>query len=153
MRPFRGHLVRIHVPPPRGVGVEIHSLRALQVSKALDSLDLYFTNIIEAERAHAGPFYATFGLPFQGGQNRKNRDCAGSRRAVVSLFGELILVGIREWLVSFPRRCVHVYRVNGCGRVSLPVLLSLLVRVISSFDTLLAYCLYHLESTEPPTTL
>ena len=75
-----------------GVGVEISSSCVLQVSVCLYTLYIYFTDITEVYRANPGPFRAIFDLPRWGGQNRKNRDCARTRRAIVSRFSTLILV-------------------------------------------------------------
>jgi len=50
--------------------------RVLQVNNHLDTLYIYFTNVGELERAYPGQFRAVFDTPRQGGQNRKNRDCA-----------------------------------------------------------------------------
>ena len=50
--------------------------RVLQVSNCLDILYIYYTDIVELERAHPGPFRVIFDPPCYGGQNHKNRDYA-----------------------------------------------------------------------------
>jgi hypothetical protein len=76
---------------------------------------IYVTDTDEVERAHAGPFRATFDPPLQGGRNRKNRDFAGTQRAVVSFFWAVITVGILEGTVPSPRRRILFSRPGRYG--------------------------------------
>jgi hypothetical protein len=55
--------MRVRLPSPRGVGVEICLPRVPQVSGDLDFSCIYVTDIDEVERAHAGSFRAVFDPP------------------------------------------------------------------------------------------
>ena len=109
-----------------------------------------FTDIIEGDRAHPGPFRAIFGPPSQGGQNRKNRDCARTRCAVVSTFGAHTLVCIPERITPLPRRRVYVCRFGCGGRVSTLIVVSHSVRLFLSLDTFLTYSTHCFRWGKPP---
>ena len=121
------------------MGVEISVLCALQVSTCLDTLYIYFTNILEVYRAHPGSFCAIFDLPCWGGQNRKNRDYARTRRAIGSWFGTLILVPMFVGFAPLPRCRIHICLFGNGGRVSTHILLPRLVRSLQSLGALLTY--------------
>ena len=59
--------------------MQIRSCILLQVSTYLDTLDVYYTDLNEGNRAHVGQFCAIFDPSCQGGRNRKNRDSLGAR--------------------------------------------------------------------------
>ena len=122
-----------------GVGVEISSLCALQVSTCLDALYIYFTNILEVYRAHPGPFRTIFDLPRWGGQNRKSRDYARTRRAIGSWFRSLILVPMFVGFAPLPRCRIHICLFGNGGHVSTHILLPHLVRSLQSLSALLTY--------------
>ncbi|KAF9643559.1 hypothetical protein BDM02DRAFT_3264038 [Thelephora ganbajun] len=71
----------------------------------------------EVERAHTGPFCATFDPPSLGGQNHNFHDCARPQRAVVSPFGAPIWVCIYEGIAPLPRRRVYFFCLGRYGRI------------------------------------
>jgi len=131
--------------------VQIRSCVLLQVSTYLDTLDVYYTDLNEGNRAYVGQFCAIFDPSRQGGRNRKNRDCALTRRAIISPSRALILVYIGKEITSLPCSRVPIFHLGRCGRDSTHFLLLLLVRLILLLDTLLTCFTCYLESTEPLT--
>ena len=80
-----------------------------------------------------------------GGQNRKNRDCARTRRVIDSRFGALILVHIRVKYAFLPRRRVHFCLFGIDGRVSSYILLPHFVRSLRSLGALLTFFTDYIE--------
>ena len=155
LRPFSGHPALGWVPSPPGleVRVEIPFSCALQMRTYLGTLDVHFSDVIKGNWPLLGLFNVIFGPSRQGGRNHKNRDCAWTRRIIVSPFRILILVHIFEQTTLFPHCRVNIFRLGRSWCASTCFLPPTLVRLFPSLYTLLTCLTHFLESIEPPIPL